>query len=181
MAWSPKIWPEIFLMEEILHQLIGSFKLFIPLFTCCFYFYLHPKWLFGISEPSAVPWDTMRLRKSQSGLERRSPSSKACSSCVAVWILGLLRTCTKFWRLNEAQRHTFCRWGNAENLLKSNMEIERGTPLEFYGILGVMGQDTHAFFGLLCWELGRSSHPVPFWLCSVWRLKVTYNGDLRGF
>ena len=37
----------ILVMEEILHQLIGCLSLF-------YMYFLHPRWLFGISEPSTV-------------------------------------------------------------------------------------------------------------------------------
>ena len=37
----------VLLMEEILHQLIGSLSHYLPGF-------IHPRWLFGISEPSTV-------------------------------------------------------------------------------------------------------------------------------
>ena len=48
-------------MEEILHQLIGSFSLYLQGFT-------HPKWLFGISSINST-WPVLRKETTSNDID----------------------------------------------------------------------------------------------------------------
>ena len=61
MAWSPKIWPEIFLMEEILHQLIGSLSCLSHYLHVVFIFIYIPSGCLGFlnhQQYHEIPWDS---------------------------------------------------------------------------------------------------------------------------